>query len=326
MVDVPIHQVSTVVQRTPLVDTVIFMVTKKSKPTKTPTPSTTQAQVTSASEFDPSSKFDQVDDKSMQAEETVEEPIQEMAMDVKELVNDEVVKEHLQGDAAPKQDKSNWFMQPPRLETPVLEWQKEPNADDGSEWNWFNDLTNLEGDIYPLDISKPLLYNQFGYGYMKEIVVRRAHLKEYSFREADFYKLHLNDIEDLFLLYVQCKIHNLTGDKIIHLVNSLQFMIIADADNRPPMLDKTMYDSWKSRMELYIENRENGRMILNSIENGPFIWPTVKENSESRKKKYEELSASEKLQADCDLKATNIVLQGIPPDVYAIVNHHKVSK
>nr|GEZ19331.1 hypothetical protein [Tanacetum cinerariifolium] len=59
MVDVPIHQVSTVVQRTPLVDTVIFMVTEKSKPTKTPTPSTTQAQVTSASEFDPSSKFDQ---------------------------------------------------------------------------------------------------------------------------------------------------------------------------------------------------------------------------------------------------------------------------
>nr|GEZ57714.1 retrovirus-related Pol polyprotein from transposon TNT 1-94 [Tanacetum cinerariifolium] len=33
-----------------------------------------------------------------------------------------------------------------------------------------------------------------------------------------------------------------------------------------------------------------------------------------------------KLQAGCDLKATNIVIQGLPPDVYAIVNHHKVSK
>ncbi|GJW64119.1 hypothetical protein Tco_0116003, partial [Tanacetum coccineum] len=41
---------------------------------------------------------------------------------------------------------------------------------------------------------------------------------------------------------------------------------------------------------------------------------------------YEELSALDKLQADCDLKATNIVLQGLPPDVYAIVNHHKVAK
>ncbi|GKD53785.1 hypothetical protein Tco_1287172 [Tanacetum coccineum] len=43
-----------------------------------------------------------------------------------------------------------------------------------------------------------------------------------------------------------------------------EFMIIVGADNRPPMLEKSMYDSWKSHMELYIENRENERMILNS--------------------------------------------------------------
>ncbi|GJS59561.1 hypothetical protein Tco_0654345 [Tanacetum coccineum] len=105
-----------------------------------------------------------------------------------------------------------------------------------------------------------------------------------------------------------------------------EFKNIADADNRPPMLEKSLYDSWKSRMELYIENIENGRMILNSILNGPLIWPTIKENGTIRTKKYEELLVPEKLQADCDLKATNIVLQGLPPDVYAIVNHHKVAK
>ncbi|GJR97616.1 hypothetical protein Tco_0269790 [Tanacetum coccineum] len=89
-------------------------------------------------------------------------------------------------------------------------------------------------------------------------------------------------------------------------------MIIADANNRPPMLEKSMYDSWKSRMELYIENRENRRMILNSVLNGPLVWPTVaQEDGTTRTKKYEELSVFEKLQADCDLKATNIVLQGL---------------
>ncbi|GKC02683.1 hypothetical protein Tco_0994293 [Tanacetum coccineum] len=104
-------------------------------------------------------------------------------------------------------------------------------------------------------------------------------------------------------------------------------MILAGADNCPPMLEKSMYDYWKSRMELYIENRENGRMILNSLLNGPLVWPTIdEENGTTRTNKYEELSVAEKLQADCDLKATNIVLQGLPPDVYAIVNHHKVSK
>ncbi|GJT12067.1 retrovirus-related pol polyprotein from transposon TNT 1-94 [Tanacetum coccineum] len=43
-------------------------------------------------------------------------------------------------------------------------------------------------------------------------------------------------------------------------------------------------------------------------------------------KKYEELSATEKIQANCDLKATNIILQGIPSDVYSLVNHHRVAK
>nr|GEU76718.1 hypothetical protein [Tanacetum cinerariifolium] len=75
-----------------------------------------------------------------------------------------------------------------------------------------------------------------------------------------------------------------------------EFTIIAGADNRPPMLEKSMYDSWKSQ------------------------------DGTTRIKKYEEFSVTKKLQADCDLKATNIVLSGFPPDVYAIVNHHKVSK
>ncbi|GJW65984.1 hypothetical protein Tco_0117868 [Tanacetum coccineum] len=106
-----------------------------------------------------------------------------------------------------------------------------------------------------------------------------------------------------------------------------EFMIIADADNRPPMLEKSMYDSWKSRMELYIKNKENGRMILNFVLNGPLVLPTVaQEDGTTRTKKYEELLVSEKLQVNCDLKATNIGLQGLPPDVYAISNHHKVAK
>ncbi|GJZ72947.1 hypothetical protein Tco_0637093 [Tanacetum coccineum] len=79
------------------------------------------------------------------------------------------------------------------------------------------------------------------------------------------------------------------------MITLAEFMIIAGAGNHPPMLEKSLYDSWKS---------QDGTM---------------------RTKRYEELSVAEKLQADCDLKATNIVLQGLPPDVYAIVNHHKVA-
>ncbi|GJS35829.1 hypothetical protein Tco_0534211 [Tanacetum coccineum] len=107
-----------------------------------------------------------------------------------------------------------------------------------------------------------------------------------------------------------------------------EYMIVTGADNRPPMLDKPQYESWKSRIEFYMQGKDHGRMILNSVENGPMIWPnvTLEDGTTVRPKSYEELSEQEKLHNTCDLKAANIVLQGLPPDVYALVNHHKVVK
>nr|GEW81685.1 integrase, catalytic region, zinc finger, CCHC-type, peptidase aspartic, catalytic [Tanacetum cinerariifolium] len=82
------------------------------------------------------------------------------------------------------------------------------------------------------------------------------------------------------------------------------------------MLEKDMYDSWKSRMELYMMNIQHERMILEFVENGPLIWPLIEENRVTRPKKYSELSATKAIQADCNVNATNIILQGLPPDVY----------
>nr|GEY70676.1 integrase, catalytic region, zinc finger, CCHC-type, peptidase aspartic, catalytic [Tanacetum cinerariifolium] len=59
-------------------------------------------------------------------------------------------------------------------------------------------------------------------------------------------------------------------------------------------------------------------MILESVENGPLLWSTIEENGVTRIKKYYVLSAIEAIQADCDVKATNIILQGLPPKVYAL--------
>ncbi|GKC51660.1 hypothetical protein Tco_1074405 [Tanacetum coccineum] len=105
-----------------------------------------------------------------------------------------------------------------------------------------------------------------------------------------------------------------------------EFAILNGADNRPSMLDKLIYDSWKSRMELYMENRENGYLILEYVRNGPLVWPMIEENGEMRRKRVPELSAPEKLQHKADVKATNIILQGVPADVYALVSHHRVAK
>nr|GFA27172.1 hypothetical protein [Tanacetum cinerariifolium] len=66
-------------------------------------------------------------------------------------------------------------------------------------------------------------------------------------------------------------------------------------------------------------------MILESIEQGPLLWPTVEEDGVTRLKKYSELSTAEAIQADCDVKATNIILQGLPLEVYALVSTYKVN-
>nr|GFB59631.1 hypothetical protein [Tanacetum cinerariifolium] len=88
--------------------------------------------------------------------------------------------------------------------------------------------------------------------------------------------------------------------------------------NRPLMLEKDMYDSWRSRMEMYMLNRQNGRIILESVKHGPLLWPSVIEEGVTRLKKYSELSAAEAIQADCDVKATNIILQALPLEIYAL--------
>nr|GEV88797.1 hypothetical protein [Tanacetum cinerariifolium] len=102
--------------------------------------------------------------------------------------------------------------------------------------------------------------------------------------------------------------------------------ILYGADNRPPMLEKDMYGSWKSRMELYMLNRQHDRMILKLVEQRPLLWPTIEEDGVTRLKKYSELSAAKALQPDCDVKETNIILQEFYSEIYALLSTHKVAK
>ncbi|GKB16005.1 hypothetical protein Tco_0849928 [Tanacetum coccineum] len=102
--------------------------------------------------------------------------------------------------------------------------------------------------------------------------------------------------------------------------------LLSGVDNKPPMLEKHLYDSWKSRMELYMLNRPHGRMILASVEKGPLVWPSITMDGVTRLKEYTELTPAEAIQADCDIKAINIILQGLPTKIYALVSQHRIAK
>ncbi|GJR85145.1 hypothetical protein Tco_0209156 [Tanacetum coccineum] len=72
--------------------------------------------------------------------------------------------------------------------------------------------------------------------------------------------------------------------------------------------------------------KKHGRMMLDSIDNGPLVYSTIEENEQTRPMKYSELTEAQQLQDDCNVQATNIILHGLPPDVYALVNHQEAAK
>ncbi|GJV61349.1 retrovirus-related pol polyprotein from transposon TNT 1-94 [Tanacetum coccineum] len=61
-----------------------------------------------------------------------------------------------------------------------------------------------------------------GYGHLEEIVVKKADLQLYNFKEGDFVDLHLNDIKDMLLLVVQHKLFHLDGSDIVDFIVALR--------------------------------------------------------------------------------------------------------
>ncbi|GKC48263.1 hypothetical protein Tco_1065985, partial [Tanacetum coccineum] len=74
------------------------------------------------------------------------------------------------------------------------------------------------GDVYStkriLEVTHVSVMRKRGYGYLEDIVVRRADNALYRFKEVDFPRLQINDIEDMLLLVVQNRLINLSGDDV----------------------------------------------------------------------------------------------------------------
>ncbi|GKB70791.1 hypothetical protein Tco_0932203 [Tanacetum coccineum] len=73
-------------------------------------------------------------------------------------------------------------------------------------------------DVYStkhiLAVTHVKVMRKHGYGYLEEIIVRTANNVLYRFKEGDFPRLQINDIEDMLLLVVQNRLTNLLGDDV----------------------------------------------------------------------------------------------------------------
>nr|GFA36416.1 integrase, catalytic region, zinc finger, CCHC-type, peptidase aspartic, catalytic [Tanacetum cinerariifolium] len=103
------------------------------------------------------------------------------------------------------------------------------------------------------------------------------------------------------------------------------------------MLDRTNFASWQQRIALYCRGKENGVNILKSIDEGPYqigtVRDTLDESTEGapqfgpeRPRVYSDLSLEEKDRYNADIWATNILLQGLPKDIYTLINHYTDAK
>ncbi|GJV08927.1 G-type lectin S-receptor-like serine/threonine-protein kinase [Tanacetum coccineum] len=74
------------------------------------------------------------------------------------------------------------------------------------------------GDVYStkriLAVTRVSVIRKHGHGYLEEIVVRRADNVLYRFKEGDFSRLRINDIEDMLILVVQNRLTNISGDDV----------------------------------------------------------------------------------------------------------------
>lgn len=120
-------------------------------------------------------------------------------------------------------------------------------------------------------------------------------------------------------------------------VTSIDDIQAVGSDTRPPMLDRTNYESWSQRIRLYCQGKENGENILKSIDEGPFQMGTTRDvisTSEDgsvtfgidRPRTYHDLNEAEKKRFDADIRASNIVIQGLPKDIYKLINFNTEAK
>nr|GEV11902.1 hypothetical protein [Tanacetum cinerariifolium] len=104
----------------------------------------------------------------------------------------------------------------------------------------------------------------------------------------------------------------------------------AGSESRPPMLNKENYVQWLSRLLRYAKSRPNGKLIYNSILNGPYVRKMIPEPCDAKREitvtetfhlqTDDELSDKKLKQIEADDQAIQTILLGLPEDIYAVVD------
>ncbi|GJV47492.1 retrovirus-related pol polyprotein from transposon TNT 1-94 [Tanacetum coccineum] len=109
-----------------------------------------------------------------------------------------------------------------------------------------------------------------------------------------------------------------------------QDIYAAGSENRPLMLNKENYVPWSSRLLRYAKSRTNGKLIYNSIMNGPYVKRMIPEPCDPARtvpvpetfheQTKDELTEAEIKQMKSDDQAIQTILLDLPEDIYVAVD------
>nr|GFC60406.1 hypothetical protein [Tanacetum cinerariifolium] len=119
-------------------------------------------------------------------------------------------------------------------------------------------------------------------------------------------------------------------------MSTQQDIYAAGSESCPPMLNKENYVPWSSRLLRYAKSRPNGKLIHNSILNGPYVRRMIPEPGDANRdvnmtetfheQTYDELFEKELKQIEADDPAIQTILLDLPEDIYAAVDSCKTAQ
>ncbi|GJU62768.1 hypothetical protein Tco_1244603 [Tanacetum coccineum] len=114
-------------------------------------------------------------------------------------------------------------------------------------------------DVYSMKrilvVTQVEVMRKHGYGYLKEIVVRRTNNDLYTFKEGDFPRLRINDIKDMLFLVVQNRLTNLSGD-------DKKINVTKPKTTKPSIKKRDPYTPYQDPQGfIYVDNKGRNRLM-----------------------------------------------------------------
>nr|GEX74820.1 hypothetical protein [Tanacetum cinerariifolium] len=102
------------------------------------------------------------------------------------------------------------------------------------------------------------------------------------------------------------------------------------------MLNKENYVPWSSRLLRYAKSRPNGKLIHNSVINGPYVRRMIPEPGDTNREVLvnetfhvqtdDELTEKELKQIEVDDQAIQTILLSLPEDIYAVIDSYETAQ